>query len=294
MAWHKGLVMFLALAGAPAGAMAADPASCPRANIPIERMSDGRIRVPVTVEGRKLWFLLDTGGVATTIQWETAKALGLPVRQSTKRLAGVGGSQLTFNVTAENVSVGDLRVQSRPFYIEARPLAGADGTLSSDILRDYDVEIDLAGGSMGLSPPGSCTPSAAAVMAMDVAQNGHIRFPVKIDGKTVSATLDTGSPISLLGMRVAGLLGVYPNSPGLVPVGNNGPFQIYAYPFQTLEIAGASVNGPHIVIASDSFIPGGAGDVILGMEAMRRMHFVIAYSDSRFFILGDTPPASLP
>jgi hypothetical protein len=248
----------------------------------------------VTVEGRKLWFLLDTGGVATTIKWETAKALGLAVRQSVKRLAGMGGSQLNFNVTPENVSVGDLRVQNHAFYIESRGLSGADGTLSSDILRDYDVDIDLAGGSLGLSPPGSCTVTATAVMAMDVAQNGHIRFPVKIDGKTISATLDTGAPVSLIGMREAGLLDIYPNSPGLDLVQNAGPYQIYAYPFRVLEFARVSVKSPHIVIASDSYIPGATADVILGMEAMRQMHFVIAYSEKRFFILGDIHPGSDP
>jgi hypothetical protein len=117
---------------------------------------------------------------------------------------------------------------------------------------------------------------------------------VKIDGKTIAATLDTGASISLIGMRVAALLGIYPNSPCLAPISNGGPFQIYSYPFQTLEFAGVSVKSPHIVIASDNYIPGATGDFILGMEAMRQMHFVIAYSDKRLFILGDRPPASLP
>jgi predicted aspartyl protease len=294
MKWHQALVVVLALLWAPAGALAADTAQCSRATIGFERLPDGRILVPVTVEGRKLWFLLDTGGVATTIKWETAKALGLPVRQSVKRLAGVGGSQLNFNVMPENVSVGDLRVPNRTFYIEARSLAAADGTLSSDILRNYDVDIDLAGGNLSLSSPGACTVAATAVMAMDVAQNGHIRFPVKIDGTTISATFDSGSSVSLIGMRAAGLLGVYPHAAELSLVENAGPYQIYAYPFRVVEFDGASVKNPRIAIASDSYIPGATGDVILGMEAMRRMHFVIAYSQKRFFILGEPNPAPRP
>ena len=290
MVRDKALLLFLTLLFLPAVAHAADGAQCSGAGIKIDRLPDGRIRVPVSVQGRKLWFLLDTGGVATTIKWDDAKQLGLPVTQSVKKLAGIGGSLLNFQVAAQDFSVGGLRVESRPIYIEARGLSEADGTLSADILRDYDVEIDLAGGSLRLLPPGACAPAAAAVLAMDVAQNGHIRFPVRIDGKTIPATLDTGASLSLIGMRAAALLGIYPGAPELALVKDYGPYQIFAYPFQSLEFGGASVKSPHIAVASDNFIPGAAGDVILGMQALRQMHFIIAYNDRRFLILPDAPP----
>jgi len=257
-------------------------------------MPDGRIRVPVRVEGHMLSLLLDTGGVVTTIKWERAKELGLPVRQSVKRVGGVGGSLLNFYVTAQNVSVGDLRLENHPIYVESRNLPDADGTLGSDILRDYDVEIDLARGTLSLTVPDNCAQSEATTIAMDIGQDGHIRFPVKLDGKTVTATFDSGAAISLIPMKAAGLLDIYPNSAALALVGSNGPYQIYAYPFQSLEFGDVSIKNPHILIVSDSFIPETASALVLGMDAIRQMHFIIAYGEKRFVILPATDPAPKP
>lgn len=274
----------LALVWPFAPVQAADT-QCSRSTIKFDYFPDGRIRVPVTVENRTLSFLLDTGGIGTTIEWQQARELGLPVRQSVQRISGVGGSLMNFYVSAENVSVGGLRIKSRPIFVEARNLVGADGTLASDILRDFDVEIDLAGGNLGLIPPGYCAVAATTVIAMDVARDGHVRFPVKVDGKTLIASLDTGSAVSLIGMRAAALLGIYPNSPGLALVSDTGRYQIYTYPFQMLDMGGVAVKKPQIAVASEGFIPGTDSDLVLGMDALRQLHFIIAYGEKRLFFL---------
>ena len=288
MKHFRCLTLVLAMVWPFAGAAHASP--CSRATVKIDPMADGRIRVPVTVEGHTLSLLLDTGGVVTTIKWERAKELGLPVLQSVKRVGGVGGSLLNFYVTAQNVSVGGQRVENRPIYIESRNLPDADGTLGSDILRDYDVEIDLARGTLSLTPPYSCAGSAGTSIAMDVVQDGHIRLPVKLDGRSIVATFDSGSAVSLLPMKAAALLDIFPNSAALALVGSSGPYQIYAHPFQSLEFGDIAIKNPRILIVSDSFIPETASALVLGMEAFRQMHFIIAYGEKRFFILPETDP----
>ena len=172
-----------------------------------------------------------------------------------------------------------------PESFESRDLPDADGTLASDVLRDYDVEIDATAGNLSLISPDFCTANATAVIAMDVTQDGHVRFPVKIDGQTIIATLDTGSTTSLIGARAAGLLGVRPNSPGLAFIRDIGQYQIYSYPFQSLDFGGASIKNPRIAIASNGFSPGTDSDLVLGMDALRQMHFTIAYGERRLFIL---------
>ena len=288
MNYFKCLSLVLATVWPFAGAAHAAP--CSRATVKIDPMPDGRIRVPVMVEGHTLSLLLDTGGVVTTIKWERAKELGLPVLQSVKKVGGVGGSLLNFYVTAQNVSVGGQRVENRPIYIESRNLPDADGTLGSDILRDYDVEIDLAGGTLSLTPPYSCAESAGASIAMDVAQDGHIRFPIKLDSRSIVATFDSGAAVSLLPMKAAGLLDIFPNSAGLALVGSSGPYQIYAHPFQSLEFGDMAIKNPRILIVSDSYIPETASALVLGMDAVRQMHFIIAYGEKRFIILPDPAP----
>ena len=269
------------------GALAAECPVVPLASVKTDRLADGRIKIPVSLEGHPLSFLVDTGGISTTIKWEQARELRLPVKQSLRKLTGVGGSMLNFTVTGENFSIGDLRVHNLPIYVESRSLADADGTLAPDILRNYDVDIDFPHGSLSLISPDRCAGADradAAVIAMDVAQNGHVRFPVKIDGKTIMATLDTGSTISLINMQAAASLGIYPASQQLALVRDTGQYRLYAYPFQTLEIGGVSVKNPRIAIASDSFFPGLGSDLVLGMDALRQMHLTIAYGEQRLYI----------
>ena len=174
-------------------------------------------------------------------------------------------------------------MRNRPIYIESRGLVSADGTLAPDILRSYDVDFDLPRGTLSLMSPSRCATGATAI-AIEVAQNGHVRFPVKIDGATIIATLDTGSAISLIGMRAAALLGVYPNASELTLLRDTGQYRLQAYPFQTLELGGVTVKNPRIVIASDSFVKGLGSDVVLGIDALRQMHFTIAYGANRLYI----------
>jgi hypothetical protein len=96
------------------------------------QLPDGRVAIPVTVEDRALYFLLDTGGIATTIKWELARAMKLPATQAVRPLNGVGGAVLNFVVTGEHFSIGGLKVDNKPIYLETRPLR-LDGTLSADI-----------------------------------------------------------------------------------------------------------------------------------------------------------------
>ena len=261
---------------------AAQAPSCALATVKIDTIPDGRITIPVSLQDHPLSFLVDTGGVSTTIKWEEAKALGLPVKQTVRTLTGVGGSLLNFAVENEVFAIGDLKVRNRPIYIESRGLVSADGTLAPDILRSYDVDFDLPHSSLSLMS-NHCASGATAI-AIEVAQNGHVRFPVKVDGKTIIATLDTGSAVSLIGMKAAALLGVYPNAAELTLLRDTGQYRLHAFPFQTLELGGITVKNPRIVIASDSFVKGLGSDLVLGIDALRQMHFTIAYGDSRLYI----------
>ena len=197
----------------------------------------------------------------------------------------MGGSILNFVLANDNFQLGELKVENKPIYVETRPLLSADGTLGPDILRDYDVEIDVPQASVNLFAPGFCAApewTGSAVLAIDPNASGHVRFPVKVDGNTVMAVLDTGSAISLISMRAAALLGVYPNSPGLKQMADTGQYRIYAYPFQTLELGSATVKNPQIAIASDGLIPG--NDLVLGIDAVRQMRLTIAYGSRRLYI----------
>jgi predicted aspartyl protease len=261
------------------------------ATVKTDSLQDGRIKIPVTVEGRPLYFMVDTGGISTTIKWEQAKGLGLVPKQSSQQIVGVAGSMLNFYVTSGNFSVGELHIKDLPIYIESRPLADADGTLGPDVMRDYDVDIDIAHNSLSLISQDHCpgqvvdwTTTGFIVIPMDVGRDGHVRFPVKIDGQDVMAILDTGSNVSLISMTAAIQLGIDPKAPELKLVRDTGQYQIFTYPFQSLNFGRVSVKNPPIAIASDNFAKRLGTDLVLGTQVLRHMHIYIAYGEKRLYI----------
>lgn len=267
-------------------ATGANAQTCPRlASVETSTLLDGRILVPVLVEGRGLSLLLDTGGISATIKWERVQDLGLTAERTMRKLRGAAGTVLNSYITGEDFRIGELRVESKPMYLETRPIFGVDGTLSPDILRNYDVDIDLSRDRFSLMPPGACAPDPGAeAIAIEVTKSGHVRFPVKIDGRTIMAMLDTGTMTSLVSIKTAVRLGIYPNSARLRLARRSGSYRIYDYPFETLEIGGIKMDKPNIHVASENFIPGPAGDLILGIGALRQMRLTIAYSRGRLYI----------
>ena len=275
--------LLLTAPGARAGECAA------LADVKGGQLPEGRMVLPITMEGRALYFLLDTGGIATTINWDLAKDMKLPATQAARPLNGVNGAVLNFVVTGENFSIGGLKVDNKPIYLETRPLM-MDGTLAADILNDYDVEIDLAHYRLRLLASGDCgAPPGASAVAVEVAasgaRRGHIRFPVKIDGLTVMATLDTGATSSLISMKAAAALGVYPASLQLSPMRTRGNIPLYTYPFQTLQIGEIALDRPRIAIAGDGFLPDSNNDLILGIDALAGLKLTIAYGTSRLYLV---------
>ncbi len=134
------------------------------------------------------------------IKLEKAKEVGLAPTQTALGIVGVAGSMLNTYVASSLFSVGELRIKNLPIYVETRAIADADGTLSPDVLRDFDVDIDFAHDSLSLISQDHCpgrvvywttTPSIA--VPMNITGFGHVRVPVKIDGRDMMATLDTGA-----------------------------------------------------------------------------------------------------
>jgi hypothetical protein len=85
-------------------------------------------------------------------------------------------------------------------------------------------------------------------------------------------------------MKTAAELGIDSKSPELTLIRDSGQYQIFTYPFHSLDLGRVSVRNPHIAIASDNFVKGLGSDLVLGIEALRQMHLYIAYGEKRLYI----------
>jgi predicted aspartyl protease len=262
------------------------------AKLDLRTMPDGRISIPVKVQGRNLFFLIDTGGVVSTIDPGVVVAEKLVSHKTATRLAGVG-TVLDHYVEATDFSIGRLSAKGFLFYVQPTSWRGVAGTIAPEILRAYDVDIDFAGGKFNLVSPDHCpgqviywtnTTSVAVVPMETDRQSGHIRIPVKVDGKEIEATVDTGSDASILSLRAAKrYLDFDEKAPGVKALGS-GTNQSYVYPFKTMNFEGITVSNPYIVILPDIAMRNLGSDIILGTGILRQLHMFIAYSEDKLYL----------
>lgn len=275
-------------------AMAAETDKCALkqlANLPLETLADGRVAIPLMVDGKPFFFMVDTGGVSLTMTWEQAQQLGHEVKRSSMQLIGVGGSAMNSYITVDSMVLGWMKGKNIPIYLETRGMKDVDGTMSPDILKGYDVDFDFARSIMNIFSKDHCpgtvvhwTKTGFVVIPMAVDDMGHVRIPIKVDGKEIMATLDTGAVNSLMSMRTAALLGIDQRTPGMKMVHDAGRNSFYSYPFKTLDLDGVTVSNPYITIASDSFTKDMGNDLILGMGILRQLHLYIAYGEQKLYI----------
>jgi hypothetical protein len=107
----------------------------------------------VTVNGRRLLFVLDTGASASLIDRRVARILRLPRVGRVQRFKGVGCGGSSQPVRVSNWSVGSVRLASR--LISSAKFAFGKGRvvglLGSDVLSSFGkVSIDYAHNAMTL------------------------------------------------------------------------------------------------------------------------------------------------
>jgi predicted aspartyl protease len=292
-------IFFLAcLPAFPVPALSADaPQSCRLtryATLPLKTESDGRVSVPVAIDGHDLSLLVDTGGAVATLSWEKVEEFGMRKKESSRYMIGAGGSVMSQYVSTENFSIGPLKGSGLVAYVDTRGLAAFDGTLGPDILRHFDVELDFANGVMQLFAPHHCPEKVVhwsdkghVIVPVRMGHGYHIRMPVMLDGKEVMATIDSGAAATFMSMRLAKSIGIAEKSPDLKLRPGSLPtdtYKMYSYPFRALEFEGVSVRNPNIIIASNEFTTGLTGDLILGVGILRQLHLYIAYEEKKLYV----------
>jgi hypothetical protein len=117
----------------------------PRYVSPTRRDQIGRIWAPVFINGRGPFRLvLDTGASHSAITAMVALALGIPTDQSPPvLLRGVTGSAKVPTIHVDNLTVGDLAVDSTVLPIVPDAMGGAQGVLGSQGLANKRIFIDF-------------------------------------------------------------------------------------------------------------------------------------------------------
>lgn len=253
--------------------------------------------VPLTISGRTVNLLVDTGGIDSTLTRRIVDSLKLRVAPLTRgSVIMFGGYRMDHFAVGHEIDLGGLKAPYKDFIImpDGHLPDGVDGTLAPDVLRAYDDEFDFAGAKLNLFLPNHClmnmaywTKSEHAEIVLEQDHDGHISFLVELDGKKIRATLDTGSSRSVLNLEEAEeQFGFKEGDARLKTLSKTDNGHTYKFPFKTLNFSGVSVADPDMELISgrDEGMPVGGPKLILGMGVLRQLHMYIAYAEQKLYV----------
>ncbi len=265
------------------------------AQVPMSIDLTGRINVPMTVGGKELNMLIDTGAVLTELTQSTVDTLGLHPELLNQRVVikGIGGYRIDHFVNARDIVFGGLKAFKMPFLVQpddAQMTRDVDGILGPDILRAYDDDFDFADSMFSLFDAVDCegnhvwwTNDPHAEIPFTIDDTGHIIVAVQLDGKTIKAILDTGASTSMLDLDHAeDEFGFDDKNPKLErrPADTKSGF-VYKYPFEVLSFGGETENNvkvltPVLELIKHDDIGVHQLRMLIGINILRRLHLYIS------------------
>lgn len=291
------------LLAAPLAACAAAPPprradGCTMERVAALPLHDARnfMLAPVRLNGRAALFVVDTGAEASTLTPQAAQALHLPADPNHGSvLLGISGPVRTHDVRVHRMEIGDVVRTDQTFGLGEMPAFPGQhlpvvGLLGTDVLSQYEVELDLPGGRMSLYVPHGCPavapwPDAVAVPFART-RTGLAFVDAVVDGSTVRALLDTGARTTLLARETAASVGVsaaaLADDPPRIGIGiGMGNVDFRQHRFAELGLPGALERNMPANVA-EMRLPGVA--MLLGADYLGPRRLWISYATGRLFL----------
>lgn len=232
------------------------------------RNTDGFLSIVAAVDDRRCSFLLDTGADAGLLAPRVATQLALPhPTWARARVSGTGGrARDAAVVTMPTLAIGDtLLLRQVPVPVGVLPSWPAIeppvvGLIGGDVLRQFAVEIDVAGGTLRLfepapdaGGPARCNPPWTGRFATLPFRwlGNRVVVAAALDGRPVTALLDTGARSRIVSLAAAHVPpDVLGGEPGGFTSGVEGRESVYHWHrFGSLTVGGERVAGPVLTVA---------------------------------------------
>lgn len=272
-----------------------------RAEVPLSYAKTGHATVPVTIGGgQPVELVLDTGAEGTALYAAFADSLRLkPIAGRTDPLVGQTGETTTPIVMLPRLSVDGHAVPPLEAVVLTDRADGVAlaGILGADVLARFLVEIDFPAQRFALHPataePGAIMgPGATSLdVTLDEAKFAHL--PVGVGVATAEAVLDTGARKTRINWKLAGLLGLRRDSPGLVDAeaiqgATNNPVATKQGVIGTVVIGPFAVRDARALIVDlpvfDYFRIADRPAMILGLDLLQDAHVLVDYGRHRLWI----------
>jgi predicted aspartyl protease len=270
-----------------------------RTSVPLD-VGHGRPLVDAEVNGDSVRLIVDTGAETTLLTSAAAQRLGVAGTGTPIRLVGVGGEGTGAATLVHSLVIGELSLRNLPVVVdndgdsENGPSLGrvADGILGLDVLSHFDVDLDMPNGRITLYRARACENGkpdwtlAYATLDAEVSARLHLIVPIGLDGRTLSATVDSGSDSTVLADRDMARFGLTPSvlrrDPvirvrGIAPT--LSPIRVHR--FDALTIGDLLFLHPQIPVSP---LPDFVGDMLLGSDVLRDHRAWLSWGSGRVYV----------
>jgi predicted aspartyl protease len=269
------------------------------AQVPLTWDATGHVVVPTYVNGKGPYdFILDTGADETGVYTWFATSLHLP-KGAAKNLSGATGDEQTTTTRLSTLAVDGhaiehVDVDILPPRIDGSTLAGVAGV---DLMANRLTVIDFQCKTFALLPMQQARPDiigtgSTLIKAGSIRDGNQLTLPVKINGVTGTAVLDTGARNTYINHTFATAAGIHPDSDAFhdAPVRGTSMTSVAARvgPVGTTRFAGITRRNAIVRVVDLPFFNGAglaSGPAMdLGLDFLRGTRLTVDYSSRRFWL----------
>ena len=285
-------------------------------------ISGTRALMDAKINHQDVHLIVDTGAFFSMMSEATARELMLKIGPAPYGLMmeGVGGSTQPSVATAKVFTIANVDIPHVDFLVGGSEVGGGNaGLLGQNFLMKWNVEYDLAKGSIRLFKDTNCGKQFLAYWIPQTDQPYTVtdiekvtpQFPYAvghtfINGEKIKVIFDSGASSSLLSLKAAARAGVKVGSPGVIDgglVGGVGRKMVRSYiaPFASFKFAdGEEVKNARLRIAD---IDIAFADMLLGADFFLSHRIFVAntqdkvyftYNGGPVFDLRATPQRAMP
>lgn len=278
-------------------------------------MSGLRPLVPVTINERSVYLLVDSGAFYSVLSPASAAQLHLQLRPMRLQLGGVAGNASASMASVQHFALANATLPDVSFLVGGTdPGGGAAGLLGQNVLRRSDVEYDLGNGVIRLMHAEDCGHKPLAYWARSVPysvldfepdtmlffgthslrrgvilQQPYVVGAVGVaylNGVKIRVLFDTGSDHSLLTLRAAARAGVKPDSAGVLAAGGvfgigQGGARTWIGRFESFRIGGEQTLHTRLRFADVRL--GAGADMVLGADFFLSHRIYVANSQRKLY-----------
>src|SRR5580700_6771176 len=235
--------------------------------IPV-RVTRNLVLIDAQINGQDAKVLVDTGAAMTFLWEDAATQLGLPLDTAPgTRMFGVGGEARVLGTVVKHFQIGSFVGDQMHLAVvgtregERRPIGAL--VLGDDFFSHFTTEFDLAHGVIRLLLTDGCKPEELPYWAKTYSmadlerlnpQHARIAANVLVNGKRISAILDTGAHTSIIARQAAESVGAGPGQAGTVSAGQVAglaarPIESWIGTFTSFGIGDESMSNVQLQIA---------------------------------------------